>query len=496
MGMAKEKEKKSKKAKKSKRGDGEARSEARQRMMGMHAAVPQQMAMMMQMRAMATRGHMMMRPLMMASPAMMGHAAAFPPGYPMGRGARRSRPIRGGAFGRPARPEPLALCNASNPSSSSGSSSSSSSSPRIRAAAPPGGRFMPAAAEQTVPGSIPLSFGPDLANRRMDAAVPASNKISQASDLAAIDVPVPMPTPSFLPKTPPDWIQEPPGGTAQVHPHHEQTLTSGAALGAAPVAPTAATAALAVAAAGAASEEQPEEEQLQRPRAPPKPGKISFNIQGAKDAMAAAKAQVEVEEAVAAVRARRLNSRDASTQTVRDPERQDGDIVTIWRLRPRGMESFPHFPRQARKKARQPVLCAAAVDDTDSFPTAGTKSRRKKPRHDEVERISESVERNDVSSNAQATAPIDVDGFTEALLPEGGAAHCADGFSSNDAGTNVDLAVGAPDTCLEGDRGTGSVDSDTNDLQGGGAEPGETPPSEPEQSGGGGGGTPQGRGTS
>merc|ERR1712061_289775 len=102
----------------------------------------------------------------------------------------------------------------------------------------------------------------------------------------------------------------------------------------------------------------PDEEQLQRPRPLPKPGRISFNIQGAKTAMAAAQAQVQVEEAVAAARARRLNTRDASTQTVRDPERQGGDIVTIWRLRPRGMESFPHFPRQAKKKMpRGAVSC-------------------------------------------------------------------------------------------------------------------------------------------
>merc|ERR1711920_111255 len=59
-----------------------------------------------------------------------------------------------------------------------------------------------------------------------------------------------------------------------------------------------------------------------------------------------------------AERVRRLNTKDASTQTVRDPE-NDGEIVTIWRLRPRGMESFPHFPKATKKKAREPKICAA-----------------------------------------------------------------------------------------------------------------------------------------
>merc|ERR1719277_2158666 len=98
---------------------------------------------------------------------------------------------------------------------------------------------------------------------------------------------------------------------------------------------------------------------------PKKMGKISFSLQGAKDAVAAAQAQVQAEEAVAAARARRLNTRDASTQTVRDPESQDGGIVTIWRLRPRGMESFPHFPRQGKKKRGESNTVCAATDEAE-----------------------------------------------------------------------------------------------------------------------------------
>jgi len=153
--------------------------------------------------------------------------------------------------------------------------------------------------------------------------------------------------------------------------------TLGAAAVSAPVVDTAGAAASALAAAPVAAEADQEEEEVfmkLRPRQPPKAGKLSFNIQGAKTAMAAAKAQVEAEEAVKAVRARRLNSRDASTQTVRDPE-QDGDYVVLLRLRPRGMESFPHFPRQpAKKKARGSTLAAtelglAATEDGYELPT-------------------------------------------------------------------------------------------------------------------------------
>lgn len=94
-----------------------------------------------------------------------------------------------------------------------------------------------------------------------------------------------------------------------------------------------------------------EAEQLsfpKKPRVSLAPGSITFNMQGAQKAMAAARTRVQVQTAVEAAKAKRLNVRDAATQTVRDPERQDGDIVTIWRLRPRGMESFPHFAKQPK----------------------------------------------------------------------------------------------------------------------------------------------------
>ena len=89
-----------------------------------------------------------------------------------------------------------------------------------------------------------------------------------------------------------------------------------------------------------------------RPRVPAKAGSITFNMQGAQKAMAAARTKVQVQTAVEAAKAKRLNVKDAATQTVRDPERQDGDIATIWRLRPRGMESFPHFAKQPKIRKR------------------------------------------------------------------------------------------------------------------------------------------------
>lgn len=113
---------------------------------------------------------------------------------------------------------------------------------------------------------------------------------------------------------------------------------------------------------------------LKRPRPPPKMGKISFNVEGAKQAVAAAQAVKEAEEAVEALRAKRMNTRDACSQTEADPLR-NGDYVALWRLRPRGMASFPHFPRQVngKKQARDrkpgavsmPVSTADAEVSTD-----------------------------------------------------------------------------------------------------------------------------------
>mmetsp|Transcript_149617 Transcript_149617/g.259921 ORF Transcript_149617/g.259921 Transcript_149617/m.259921 type:complete len:383 (+) Transcript_149617:3-1151(+) len=173
----------------------------------------------------------------------------------------------------------------------------------------------------------------------------------------------PDPAPVELPVSP--LLVTPPAPAAPDvgTPGHEQlainaTVPDTAAAAAAIAgAPTPASAPVALSAA--AGEEAPDEE-LRPIRPPPKPGKISFNIQGG--AMAKAQAQVQVEEAVAAARARRLNFKDASTQTVRDPE-QEGDIVCLLRLRPRGMESFPHFPRPGKKKAKEPTICAIAEAD-------------------------------------------------------------------------------------------------------------------------------------
>lgn len=208
--------------------------------------------------------------------------------------------------------------------------------------------------------------------------------IMQASMQAIAGSPAPAvgsPPPALLPTTPPGGTEDQPAAEILVPLSTDKlpalATTPGAAAVNAAVVDTAGAAASALAAAPVAAEADQEEEDAMplRPRQPPKAGRISFNIQGAKTAMAAAKAQVEAEEAVAAVRARRLNSRDASTQTVRDPENQDGDIVTIWRLRPRGMESFPHFPRQpAKKKARGPTGAASgfALTATEDGAVAST----------------------------------------------------------------------------------------------------------------------------
>jgi hypothetical protein len=150
--------------------------------------------------------------------------------------------------------------------------------------------------------------------------------------------------------------------------------------------------------------------------APKKLGKISFNLQGG--AVAAAQAKVQVEEAVAAARARRLNTKDASTQTVRDPEK-DGDILTIWRLRPRGMESFPHFPKATKKKAREPTICAGVEEEEDAVAITKQsevgKCGRKRPLDGDAvpEEVSESPERSLIAAAgdiAQSNEPALVAG--------------------------------------------------------------------------------------
>lgn len=264
--------------------------------MGGVPGIPQMpdVAMMMraQSMAMSQRGRMMMRPLMQV-PFMpnVAHQSS------LGRGARRSKPMRGGASGRP-RPETQGVpCNVSSSSSRSSSSSSRSSSSSSSGAN---------AADQLQPTA---PFPPEVLP---EAALGTSGgqlaQFPALPTLAVVDVPVLSDT---LPQTPPD----------EETPPLRQLVVPGG-----PV--------------------ESEEEDLQLPRPLPKPGGISFNIQGT--SVAAAQAQVQIEEAVAAARARRLNIRDASTQTVRDPEL--GENVTIWRLRPRGMESFPHFPRAKRSR--------------------------------------------------------------------------------------------------------------------------------------------------
>lgn len=191
-------------------------------------------------------------------------------------------------------------------------------------------------------------------------AEPAIASITSAmtsTDAAAIDVPVP----AISPKTPPQNAAEALQGGSVLPP------------GSSPPGPT-----LPAALRGAPEASGSDEEELPRPKAQPKLGKISFNMKGAKDSMAAAQAKVQAEEAIAAARARRQNTRDASTQTVRHPE-QDGEIVTVWRLRRRGMESFPHFPKPEQKKKRklQEHLLSLEVDEEGGAgPQSGKRSQR------------------------------------------------------------------------------------------------------------------------
>jgi hypothetical protein len=336
---------KEKKAKKSKRNDGEASAEKQegasyqmppQMMMGMpgamhhqqmpggmHPPMPgamhPQMAMMMGMRGMAM-GPRMGMPHMMMPTMGMPPQGGFPQGAPFApRGgalavghARRSKPP-------PQRPEvspnvasqpavTVVESDGSKSSSSSSSSSNSSSSSSSDVKKPADGEQLPT----EVTGQQDHAF--NVAGH----AVPA----------------VPEPLASAAPGTP---SEPPPEERLQEGVPQAEELARGAAHTAASV-----------------RNDEVAPSQLKKPK--PKLGKISFNIQGG--SIAAAQAKTQVEEALAAERARRLNTKDASTQTVRDPE-NDGEIVTIWRLRPRGMESFPHFPKATKKKTREAKICAA-----------------------------------------------------------------------------------------------------------------------------------------
>mmetsp|Transcript_13434 Transcript_13434/g.29449 ORF Transcript_13434/g.29449 Transcript_13434/m.29449 type:complete len:507 (-) Transcript_13434:21-1541(-) len=397
----KDKKKKAKKSKRRDREDSEPRDmgQMNMMMMGMPPGVSPQMAMMMRMRSMAMAahgpggyagGHLMRPPSMMAPPMlMMGQGSGFPGGAPyapMGRGARRSKPMRGGSAGRPNRSDQ----DAGHQSDGSSSSSSSSSSSPAKAGAPPVAAALPAAgATSPLPPSMASAPGP------APAATTAPQKLPSCASATAEDSSV-----SVIPRTPPLEPEDlcrrrhsqsngvPPG---EVQPKVAPARVESPAVAEASVAAATAPAALttsagagavpraAATAAAPATQESDDDDGLlvrPKPRPPPKPGKISFSMKGAKEAFSAARAQVQVEEAVAAARARRLNAVDASTQTVRDPLSQDGDIVTIWRLRPRGMESFPHFPKQAKKKARDvPVICVAAGDEEDPLILVGRGKR-------------------------------------------------------------------------------------------------------------------------
>merc|ERR1719220_2400863 len=75
--------------------------------------------------------------MMMPSAAMLGAAHGMPSGIPMGRGARRSRPMRGGAFGRPARLQVQQPRDGGDVSSSSSSTTPSLLTPSPLSTTPP-----------------------------------------------------------------------------------------------------------------------------------------------------------------------------------------------------------------------------------------------------------------------------------------------------------------------------------------------------------------------
>lgn len=375
------------------------------------------MAMMMGMQ-MTAHGHAMMphavpHPHMM-HPHMMAQSMMLSPAM-MGRGARRSAPMRPPGPGRPAI-HPAAYQQPDgheSDGSGSGSTSSSSSDSSSSSWKPPAPK-------------VPVDTEP------IPTGQPASNWASRDSvavPQAVTDVPVPVlqPQPSspqshqfVAPQTPPDTA------LPRESPQASQVASSVVLPSAAP--PPVGAAPSPTAALGDPNETNNDDDlPLPRPRPPPKPGKISFNMQGAKKAIAEAQAQVQVEEAVAAARARRLNTRDAATQTVRDPETQDGDIVTIWRLRPRGMESFPHFPRQSRKAAYDSAITAGAEEE-DSFPALSLKPvaderrrNKKRSRQLDIERISDSPERPDqtsVQDDGDRNAPVKIVAATEESEPQ------------------------------------------------------------------------------
>lgn len=150
-----------------------------------------------------------------------------------------------------------------------------------------------------------------------------------------------------------------------------------------------------------------EAEQLSFPRKPraAKPGSITFNMQGAQKAMAAARTRVQVQTAVEAAKAKRLNVKDAATQTVRDPERQDGDIVTIWRLRPRGMESFPHFAKQPKVGKRSNTKDLEAEVNVD--PRDPSERKRARTIAAEVKEVSIDVGGDDTGELSGGEAMFD-----------------------------------------------------------------------------------------
>merc|ERR1719375_725056 len=343
--------------------------------------------------------------MMMPPSGLQPQMAAMPRGLPQGRGARRSKPLRPE---QPRRP-PVASTAAAAISGSSDSDSSSSSSLPGAPKCPKGVVELAQLAlpppQPTLPPPVPTLLAPPapvpLALTEGRPAEPAAAAVApEPPPRPVLDELVPMPgaprgggppqgAPVFVaPRTPPDAT----GAEAM----EEASLQDGV-MGVFVHDASLANAGTHAAAHDALMAVDDEEVLPPQPKARPEPGKISFNITGAKQAMSLAKEKAEAEAALAAARARRLNTRDASTQTVRDPETQDGDIVTVWRLRPRGMESFPHFPRQEKRKRHlNNENLITAIDDTAASVVKGRapKQNRRGSRNGDAEHVLESPERS------------------------------------------------------------------------------------------------------
>eukprot|EP00746_Dinoflagellata_sp_MGD_P081901 gnl/MRDRNA2_/MRDRNA2_32538_c0_seq1.p1 gnl/MRDRNA2_/MRDRNA2_32538_c0~~gnl/MRDRNA2_/MRDRNA2_32538_c0_seq1.p1 ORF type:complete len:595 (+),score=161.85 gnl/MRDRNA2_/MRDRNA2_32538_c0_seq1:51-1787(+) len=312
----------------------------------MGAMQPQMMmAMRMRSMAMATRGKGMgMRPPMMMPgqpmPGMMGPRPGsgpipgmMPSGQPvMGRGARRSGGLRPPVMPRANVPVNVDQADMIVDSDSDSSSSSSSSSSSGAKAPVVGEESKADPAPNTPPEDPPTAAGEVAVTGGIDGQGTGEQQQSPSPPAAATEEVVV------------------PDGTSIVEPHDRLDMLHAEGLGA---------------------------KKLQ----PKKTGGISFNMKGT--AMAQAQAEAKVRQAVAKAAAKKANSRDAATQTVRDPLHDDGQVI-VWTLRPRGMESFPHFSRhdrheKSKKRNRGPAPTIAEDEAGDDAREAKAQKIDNKP---------------------------------------------------------------------------------------------------------------------